>query len=44
MADGVGEDFGGEVGRLSVQLQSVPLELDKTVEQLLELILLHAGF
>ena len=43
LADGLRQDFGGEGGRLSVELHSVPLELQQTVDQLLEVLLLH-GF
>ena len=43
LADRLRQDFGGEVGRLSAELHSVPLELEQTVEQLLEVLLIH-GF
>ena len=43
LSDGLRQDFGGEVGRLSAELHSVPLELEKTVNYLLEVLLLH-GF
>lgn len=43
LSDGLRQDFGGEVGRLSAELHSVPLELEQTVDYLLEVLLLH-GF
>ena len=43
LSDGLRQDFWGEVGRLSAELHSVPLELEKTVNYLLEVLLLH-GF